>query len=226
MDDRRFTDREVREILKRAVEKSPSRALAKGDGVSLAELKAIGAEVGIDAGRLEEAARSVALDHGNRTNAFLGGPSSISFERTVPGELTPEDTPEVLATIRRTMRQQGEAEVIHGSLEWNAKGEIGSRHVTLSSKDGTTTISGATNLTNLAIVTYLPASILGVALTVAGLVTFEEGGTGLGLGLFFGTLPVLYGIMRTIFSKVSGAEARKLEQAVEDVARLPKPTAD
>ncbi len=48
IDERRFTDREVHEILKKAVEKAPSRALATSEGMSLTELKAIGAEVGID----------------------------------------------------------------------------------------------------------------------------------------------------------------------------------
>ena len=43
LDDRTFSDQEVREVLKRAVESTPSKALRKMDGHSLADLKAIGA---------------------------------------------------------------------------------------------------------------------------------------------------------------------------------------
>ena len=39
IDERRFTDREVREILKRAVQRGPSGALVKSEGLSLAELE-------------------------------------------------------------------------------------------------------------------------------------------------------------------------------------------
>ena len=57
IDERKFTDREVREILKKAVERGPSGALAKSEGLSLTELKSIGEEVGIEPARLEDAAR-------------------------------------------------------------------------------------------------------------------------------------------------------------------------
>jgi hypothetical protein len=59
IDERRFTDRDVREILKRAVQNGPADALASSRAFSLAELKAIGKEVGIDPARLEDAARAV-----------------------------------------------------------------------------------------------------------------------------------------------------------------------
>ena len=41
IDERRFTEQEVREILKKTVERAPSRALVKSEGLSLADLKAI-----------------------------------------------------------------------------------------------------------------------------------------------------------------------------------------
>ena len=42
IDERKFTDREVHEILKKAVARAPSQALVQREGLSLAELKAIG----------------------------------------------------------------------------------------------------------------------------------------------------------------------------------------
>ena len=49
IDERLFAEHEVREILKRAVEASPTRALSKRHGLSLAELKAVGGEAVSDA---------------------------------------------------------------------------------------------------------------------------------------------------------------------------------
>lgn len=220
LDERRFTDREIREILKKAVEKAPSRALVKSEGLSLAELKAIGEEVGIDPARLEDAARAVTLGSENRPNRFLGGPTVLTYERKVEGEYEPDDTPEILSLIRRTMGQQGELDEIHGSLEWTAKGESGERYVTLSSRDGATTITGSANLTNTAILTYLPTGAMGVITSTVGLIKFVQDGSQIGLIVCLAVLPVLYSVLRTVMSKVTGRESVKLQRVLDDLARL------
>jgi len=220
IDERKFSDEEVREILKRAVQRAPSRALMKREGLSLAELKSIGEEVGIDPSRLEDAARSVALGGRNQPNLLLGGPVVLDFERKVEGTLDPNDTPEILSTIRRGMGTQGEVDEIHGSLEWRAKGDSGERYVTLSSRDGTTTLRASSNLTNLAVVTYLPAGIVGTILAVVGFIVAAESGSPAGILLSFSALPILYGSFRALFRRFTNREATKLEQVVNDLARL------
>jgi hypothetical protein len=227
IDERRFTDREVREILKKAVEGSPSRALAREEGLSLAELKAIGAEVGIDPDRLEDAARAVSrTDGGGRPNALLGGALLLNHERKVEGELDSSDTPDVLALIRRIMGQQGEVDEIHGSLEWKYKGDSGERYVTVTPREGTTTLQASANLTNGAVVTYLPGGIVGFLASLVGFLSFARSGNEVGLiaGLLF--LPILYAALRTIFGKLSKAESAKLQKVVDELARLPKSSDD
>lgn len=226
IDERRFTDKEVHEILKKAVEKAPSRALVKSEGLSLAELKTIGGEVGIDPSRLEDAARAVALGGGSRSNPILGGPTVLHFERKVDGELDPEDTTEILSRIRRTMGRQGEVSEIHGALEWSDKGDAGERYVTLSSRDGTTTIRSSANLSQAAIVTYLPAGIIGFITAFAGLARFAKSGSEVALIIGLTVLPILYPILRTIFKKVSGSESAKLQQVVDELARLTEGSGD
>ena len=192
----------------------------KAEGLSLAELKAIGNEVGIDPDRLADAARAVVLESGNRPNRILGGPTILNFERRVQGEIDSTDTPEVLSIIRRNMGHQGEASEIHGSLEWSANGESGSRYVTLSSRDGATTINSSANLTNLAILTYIPAGAVGLIASGAGLASFIEDGSLVGLIVFFVVLPVLYIILRTIVSRFTEAESHKLQSVVDELAML------
>jgi hypothetical protein len=225
LDGRRFTDREVQEILKRAVERSPSKGLARteSDGLSLAELKSIAGEVGIDPQRVELAARHVASKGTDRSNRVVGAPTVVNFERRVEGEINPEDTPEILGVIRRVMGQQGEASEIHGSLEWTVKGDVGERYVTLSSRDGTTTITGSANLTNAAILTYLPTGIVGLMVSLVGFLKYFQDGSQVGLILFFAVLPILYPILRTLFSKISRTESAKLQRVVEELARFAEP---
>lgn len=223
IDERRFTEQEVREILKKTVERAPSRALVKSEGLSLAELKAIAEEAGLDPARLEDAVRSVALKGSNPPNRILGAPTVLNFERRVEGELAEEDTPEVLSLIRRTMGQQGEVDVIRGSLEWSARTETAERYVTLSARDGTTTISGSSNLGNLAVLTYVPASFFGLIGTAVGFVEFVQNGNPIGLVLALVILPTLYLILRTIMGKAVSSESARLERVVDDLARLTGP---
>jgi hypothetical protein len=220
IEERRFTDREVHEILKKAVERAPSQALVKSEGLSLAELKAIGEEVGIEPARLEDAARAVTQGGSSRTERILCGSMVLNFERKVDREFDPDDTHEILSLIRRTMGQQGEVSEVHGALEWSAKGELGERYVTLSPRDGTTAIHSSSNLSNAAILTYLPTGIIGFFVSVAGLARFAKSGSEIGLILFFAILPILYPILRTIFSKISHSESAKLQQVVDELARL------
>ena len=218
--ERRFTDQEIREILKKAVERAPSRALARREGLSLAELKAIGEEVGIDPDRLEDAARTVALGRTRQPNALVGGPTVLNFERRVDREFDPKDTPDILKVIRKTMGVQGEVDEIHGSLEWRAEGDMGARYVTLSPREGTTTVTSSANLSNAAVLTYLPAGIVGTIASMVGLIKFVQDGALIGLVVALTVLPVLYTVLRTIYGRISGAESAKLQRVVDELARF------
>lgn len=227
IDERRFSDEEIREILKKAVEKkATSTSLVKSEGLSLAELKVIGEEVGIDPLRLDDAARAVALGKINRPSSILGGPTVLSFERKVEGVFDSEDTSEVLSVIRRTMGLQGEADEVHGSLEWSAKTDLGERYVTLSARDDKTTIFGSSNLTNAAVLTYLPVGVMGLITTFAGLARFVKSGSEVALIVGLAAIPILYPILRGIFSKITRSESVKLQKVVDDLARLAEGSED
>lgn len=218
IDERKFTDREVRDILKRAVERPPSRTLVQGDGLSLAQLKAVGQEVGIDPARIEEAARAVTTARGGRAEHILGAPMAFHLERTVSGELRPGDAPEMLSLIRRTMGRHGDVDQIHDSLEWTSKGDAGSRLITVASRDGRTTIRASANLTPLAVVTYLPAGLLGLFASALG-IGAAEAGSAVGL-LGLAALPVLYVSVRAILATFWRSESSKLRRVVDELAQM------
>ena len=226
IDERTFTDEEVREILKEAVKKPPSRVLANREGLSLADLKSVGEEVGIDPARLEDAARAVASRKRNQPSRVLGGPTILNFERKVEGEFDPEDTPEILSVIRRTMGQQGEVEEIRSSLEWSAKGDASQTYVTLSPRDGKTTIQASSNLSGVAVLTYLVPGFMAFIPTLVGLVKFIKDGSIPALVVFLTVLPLLYPILRAVYKKISSNESAKLEQVVDELARLTEGAGD
>jgi hypothetical protein len=220
VDERRFTDEEVREILRRAVARTSSRAVAKREGLSLEELKAIGAEVGIDPVQLEDAARAVATGGGTRADSIVGTPRSMYFERTVDGSLEPDDASEVLSIIRRIMGHHGDVRQIHDSLEWSTSGDAGTRHVTVVSKEGRTTVRTSANLTTLAVVSYLPAGVIGLIATMIGVVGYSESGNLFALAGGLSALPVLYGVVRRLIRKLSRSESAKLQRVADEVAAL------
>ena len=221
LDERRFSDREVREILEKAVKRtsSDSTSLTTGDGLSLTDLKAIGKEVGIAPERLEEAARSVSEVGANPPNRILGGPTVVHFDRKLTSEFDPEETPELLSLVRRSMGDKGEVDEIRNSVEWRSTSELVTRYVTVTRKNGGTTIEGSSNLSGAAVITFVPGSILGLMVTaIAATQASEANSMPATIALLF-LLPVLFVILRTIYSKVSDNETRKLQATVDDVAR-------
>ena len=219
LDERRFTEEEVREILARAVEPSTHRDGADAVGVSLAELQSIAEEVGIEPGRVEMAARAVVGAAAAPTYSLLGTPRRIHIERRVSGELDAAAVPEVLATIRGAMGKHGSAQEVLGTLEWRGTGDAGSRLVTVSSRDGSTTVGGTADLKQLAVVAYVPGGIISFLTAVLGFAAATQEGSMLGMGLSLAVIPVAFTGLRAIVRRVAAAQARKLEATVDAVAR-------
>ena len=105
--DRHFTEEEAREVFARAAERQHAVG-ARADGLSLDELRAIGAEAGLDPEFVEAAARSVALGEPETARPSLG-PIPRGVSRTVLLPDAPSDAlwEQVLGDARRTFAAQG-----------------------------------------------------------------------------------------------------------------------
>lgn len=121
---RRYTDREVRLILKSAVELQ-QRASDDADpsgGMSLAQLEQVAAEAGIDPSLLRRAAAALDADlppeGGNR---FLGGPTEIVVERIVDAPLDEVDFERLLAALRAQTRHLGESSTVGRLFGWHGR---------------------------------------------------------------------------------------------------------
>ena len=140
--ERRYDEDEVALILHRAAEAASTDAAgASGRGLTLSELKDIGAEAGIGAGRIEEAARSLALRRsGTQAGSKLGLPPTVQFERLVPVELKSEQLPHLLDLIRNEFARQGIVEEVLGGFEWRARSVMGGRYISIRREAGGTRV--------------------------------------------------------------------------------------
>lgn len=164
------------------------------------------------------AARDMDAEGRSAATPLMGAPAVLHAERRVSGVMAEEDVPELLATIRKVMGQPGTVSEVHGAFEWNSGAEGETRHVSISSKDGVTTVAATSNITSAAVVSLLPAGALGLVGTVLGLGTFAKSGTMLGLALGLTILPSALLGARQLFKRVSRSEARKVEAVAQELA--------
>lgn len=170
---RRYSDDEVKLILRRALESDVTLPATHGEGLSLEQIREVAADVGIDPGRVDLAAASVAAPVPAPPNPYAGIPTSVQFETTLPG-LTLDDVPwhDVLAVIRSVLGRQGVTESAAGSLEWRARDASGGRYVSIAPtaggvrlrvlgnyRDGLTMVGAAVGMAGLTIGTAVLSSL-------------------------------------------------------------------
>jgi len=138
MPERRYDDEEVGLILREASRAQEGRRQGGGEGLSLAQLKQIATEVGLDPGAVETAARRLAQNQSARRSLFFGTPVAPEFEDEIAGELGPEELAEIVTAIRKATGRRGVSEAELGALEWSARDAMGGRYVSVLAKGGAT----------------------------------------------------------------------------------------
>jgi len=130
--ERRYNEDEVALILRNAVDAGTEDVpAAASKGLSLSELKEIGAEVGIDAARLEAAATALDRRDVTQTGTVLRIPATMQLERVVGVRLEKDQLPRLLDVIRQELARQGIVEEVLGGFEWKARGGMGGRYVSI-----------------------------------------------------------------------------------------------
>jgi hypothetical protein len=120
MTERRYTEEEIATIFQAAAEgpSTPPRRLAPADGLTLADLQAIGREVGISPEAVARAAQTLEVREGGVHRKFLG--LTIGVERRVAlrRRLTDEEWERLVVRLREVFQARGSTRS-HGSLrEW------------------------------------------------------------------------------------------------------------
>lgn len=232
---RKYDGGEVQEIVRRATEleaTNPTGAMTIGG------VEAIAAEVGVSPDLVRAAAKSLTRPgpaplpaDPQKWRKVLGGPSALSFERVVEGELRETDFPDVVDEIRRIMRHVGQVSQLGRSFSWvmtRTGGRTREVEVSVSVRGGVTRISVRENLAP-----SIGATFGGIGGGLGGgmmgpIIGITVGGLGLAPIAIAAIIPVwlgtVYGIARTVYARnARGKEAEfalltdRLEELVREL---------
>ena len=131
-------------ILHKATElagQSDVRARAASSDLSLADIKAIGAEVGIDPSLIEKAAGLVTRDRPKTVvERVMGGPLRHRVEAEFPVSLTEESATHLLSAVRAEIDKQGEGQADAAGMSWHSEPGPNRVSITAHSDDDVTTV--------------------------------------------------------------------------------------
>jgi hypothetical protein len=123
MKERKFTDREIGLILRRAVELeegSPSKAVSGPRGLTLGELQEIAKEAGIDPGMVGRAAAEVEGRADLEPGSIWVPPAVKREVRALPGEMSQEDVGKLMRLVDQEVEAQGTVVEAVGGVRWTS----------------------------------------------------------------------------------------------------------
>jgi hypothetical protein len=191
---RRYSGGEVAEIVKRASELEATSPTA-GGAMTLGGVEALAGEVGIAPEVVRAAAQALPAPAGtravpaetHRANPWLGGPTTLGYERVVEGELPDTEWQVLVDEIRGVLKNVGQVSQFGRSFSWVATRRPASMRdleVTVSVRGGLTRITIRENLGPL-----MGAIFGGIGGGMGG------GGIGPILGILGGALHVSGGVL-------------------------------
>jgi hypothetical protein len=222
--EKRFSDDEAREIIKRALHLQHRRADAETprDGLSLSELESIGEDVGVSPELLRQAAGEVAAGESpTGRSRFLGAPTNPAETVAVKRPVSEDELNELLVTLPSMTGDDGSGNAHRRSLNWSTDSVTAMRtgrtlRVTVHGSDSTAVVRVREQLGQVA------AGLFGGLMGGVGLGAGFGVGFGVGLGalgspLFAAVFPIVavagsYGLARLIFRAVSRARRREIRR--------------
>ncbi len=229
---RRYSDSEVKEIVRRAAEEQVAHPT--DEGMSLGTVQQIADDVGISPARVEQAARRLASRETGPPPAesgagafWLGSSTVIGCERVVEGEVGEAVYDDILDEIQAAFSTEGQASTLGRSMTWRTENPVAGKRralqVRVTSRGGQTRIQVQERLGELA--TALYSGIL-VGGGVGGVATILGIGLGwLGAGLEAGVLsavwlPSMYALTRAIFRGVARKKRADLEELSDRIEQI------
>jgi len=214
---RRFTDREVAMVLRRASELDESEGPG-AVGLSHSDLTEIAAEVGISAAAIDRAVAT--LDRGRDFGpALIGAPLVRKAVHAVPATLREEDIARLIRLVDERTDAAGSVTEALGSVRWTSSDRFKSTRVSITPGDGETSIEVVEKVTpRLRRVIHLIPPVWGVALSGAVLSGMAPSGAGtaavVGIGVAAG-LAAGRGVWN-LLSRQSERRVRHLAERLAD----------
>ncbi len=222
---RRYSEREVARLLRRATELQRSEPSAPNPGgFTLSELEDAALEAGIDPRYLRRAAAELEAGGGEGlAEKLAGAPIGFVLERVVPGELSEARFEELVPLLSAGTLGQGTASAVGKTLTWSSRSDsnTSSQQVLVQVRDGETLVRVEERLGGFA--GGLFGGLLGgvgggVGIGVGGAV-----GGALGLPIFAVAWPVTvitgtYVAARKIFQAHVERRRRRMQDLLDGIA--------
>ena len=218
-----FNEKQVSGILKRAAELQAGDA---GDerGLSLDELRAIAAEVGIDPRFVEQAAFETGRPAPKKQGfAFWGAPVRLTDERVLTQPVDEDEWGAMVEEMRRVYGHVGTVSEVGGTRTWS----YGSRRtsttaaVSLTQRRGRTYVTAQRNLDQEIAVTFAPAGSQVLVFTLL-MAMGELFSLGVGFNIVAAAalfLTAFFGL-RAIVGYIGRKEQRKMTDVLDRIERI------
>jgi len=215
MADRRFTEKQIAEVLRRASELQSEES---GQGATEAELRAAAREVGIDPAALDLAINDLDAGTGRARHGFWRSHTLPELEFVGEGEFNDSLWEDTLEDLRNSFHEQGAVEQRTGVWEWSGQGGgmIATR-MTVRQIGGAVRVTGWSRADGLigvmAAVGWLPVLMVVGVLSKVPL----AGGAKVALGIAAALAMIL--LIRAIYARSSRQAHTLLKQVVDRVKR-------
>lgn len=214
---RRFTDKEVALVLRKASDLEEAEGTGPGGGLSLQDLQQIATEVGISREVLDRAV--AALDSKAGGNPFARGQLVHQVIRAVEGELSEKAVSELIQHVDGTSDQVGVVSEALGSIQWTARDRFRTTQVSIKPSEGETRIRVIERATTR-LRTFVAAAptMVGAALVAGTIGQFDPSSLAVA---FFSALGASAGALvgRFLWRHVSSASEARVKQLAADLTR-------
>jgi len=214
---RRFTDREVALVLKKASEMEEAEGTGAGGGLRLEELQEIAAEVGISPALIHRAVNQ--LDARAPGNPFAKGQLVHQAVRAVEGELGEDAVAELLRHVDGHSDQLGIVTEALGSTQWTVQDRFRSTQVSITPNKGETRIRIVERAsTRLRLLAQAGPTMTGAALVAGSIGQFDPTS---GVVALFTTLGAAAGAMvgRFLWGHLSSQSESRVTQLAAELTR-------
>ena len=185
------------------------------EGLTIAEIREIGSDVGLKRRFIDQAADNLSLE----SSGLFGGALTQQAQGTLPHVLTETERIEILDVVRATLKQRGEVHEVAGALEWQSVGRIARTTVTINATSESVTLRVHSDASGVAALTWLGTIGAGLA-AGAGLVGVLQPESELAVASIVGAGGLAgLGVARTIWSATTRAFRGRVQRIRDELAR-------